>query len=185
MRWVVLRRLKRVLVEGCIPLFISDRLPHYRHALVQVFGRWVQPQRQGTRGRFPKPRLESIENLHYATVHKERENNRVVEVGRQVVLGDPTALWVKQINTVLVERMNLTLRHLVSRLKRRGLNFSKRREDLVRTHRGLHQRLAKPLPRRGTPKRWEQRTPAMAAGLTDHIWDMDALLRFRVPTVVR
>jgi hypothetical protein len=26
-----------------------------------------------------------------------------------------------------------------------------------------------------------QRTPAMAAGLTDHIWTMDELLSFRVP----
>ena len=32
-----------------------------------------------------------------------------------------------------------------------------------------------------TTKRWLQRTPAMAAGLTDHIWTMDELLSFRVP----
>jgi len=199
----VLGRLKAVLVEGCVPLFTSDQLPHYLRAILQVFGRRVQPARQGRRGCFPKPRWEPTENLHYATVHKERENNRVVAVTTQVVFGPPEALWarlkalgVKQINTAFVERMNLTLRHLVSRLKRRGLNFSKRREDLVwhlhlsvayyhfvRTHRSLRQRLAQPVPTRGTPKQWEQRTPAMAAGLTDHIWDMGELLRFRVPAV--
>jgi transposase-like protein/IS1 family transposase len=199
----VVRHLKAVLAEGCVPLFTSDQLPHYLQALLQIFGRWVQPKRKGTRGRFPKPRLEPPENLHYATVHKERESNRVVGVSRQVIFGSPAALWarlkalgVRKINTAFVERMNLSLRHLVSRLKRRGLNFSKRREDLgwhlhlsvayyhfVLPHRGLRRRLAQPVPTRGTPKQWEQRTPAMAAGLTDHVWDMCELLRFRVPAV--
>lgn len=199
----VLGRLKAVLVEGCVPLFTSDQLPHYLQALLQVFGHWVQPARQGTRGRFPKPRREPAADLHYATVHKEREGNHVVAVTTQVVLGQPEAVWVrlkalgvKKINTAFVERMNLTLRHLVSRLKRRGLNFSKRREDLVwhlhlsvayyhfvLPHRGLRQRLAEPVPTRGTPKQWAQRTPAMAAGLTDHVWAMHELLRFRVPSV--
>jgi hypothetical protein len=50
-------------------------------------------------------------------------------------------------------------------------------------HRGLRQRLAHPLPTKGSGslKRWVQRTPAMAAGITDHIWTMDELLSFRVP----
>jgi len=30
-------------------------------------------------------------------------------------------------------------------------------------------------------KRWTQRTPAMAEGLTDHIWSLKELLTFRVP----
>jgi len=29
--------------------------------------------------------------------------------------------------------------------------------------------------------RWVQRTPAIAAGLTDHVWTVDELLRYRVP----
>jgi hypothetical protein len=43
--------------------------------------------------------------------------------------------------------------------------------------------LAQPLPTKGSGslKLWLQRTPAMAAGLTDHIWMMDELLSFRVP----
>jgi IS1 family transposase len=199
----VLSCLKAVLVEACLPLFTSDQLPHYLQALLQVFGRWVQPVRQGTRGRFPQPRLEPTTDLQYATVHKEREGNCVVAVTTQVVLGQPAALWarlktlgVKKINTAFVERMNLTLRHLVSRLKRRGLNFSKRREDLVwhlhlsvayyplvLPHRGLRRRRAEPMPTHGTPKQWAQHTPAMAAGLTDHVWAMREFLRFRVPSV--
>ena len=38
-------------------------------------------------------------------------------------------------------------------------------------------------PTRGTgsPRRWQPRTPAMAAGLTDHVWTTDELLSYRVP----
>jgi hypothetical protein len=35
----------------------------------------------------------------------------------------------------------------------------------------------------GGRHKWQQRTPAMAAGLTDHVWTVDELLRYRVPPV--
>jgi len=203
----VLTLLKERLVAGCLPLFTSDQLPHYIRALLQVFGRWVQPARNGTRGRFPEPRREPPADLQYATVHKKRQGNRVVSVTTQVIFGQADELLTRlqasglghKINTSFVERMNLTLRHLVSRLKRRGLNFSKKREYLVwhlhlavayyhfvRPHRSLRCRLPQPMPTRGngSPKKWEPRTPAMAGGLTDHVWTMKELLTFRVPAVV-
>jgi len=33
----------------------------------------------------------------------------------------------------------------------------------------------------GSPKQWQPVTPAMAAGLTDHVWTMEELLSYRVP----
>ena len=33
----------------------------------------------------------------------------------------------------------------------------------------------------GTGRKWQERTPAMAAGLTDHRWTMGELLSYRVP----
>ncbi len=33
----------------------------------------------------------------------------------------------------------------------------------------------------GSGRKWRERTPAMAAGLTDRIWTLDELLRYRVP----
>jgi hypothetical protein len=33
----------------------------------------------------------------------------------------------------------------------------------------------------GSAKRWQPRTPAMAAGLTDHVWTLREMLLFRVP----
>jgi hypothetical protein len=36
--------------DDTIPLFTSDQLPAYRHALPHTYGEWYQPQRQGSRG---------------------------------------------------------------------------------------------------------------------------------------
>jgi hypothetical protein len=33
----------------------------------------------------------------------------------------------------------------------------------------------------GSAKRWQPQTPAMAAGLTDHVWTLREALLFRVP----
>ena len=50
-------------------------------------------------------------------------------------------------------------------------------------HDSLSQRLSVPQPTRGSgsPKKWQPVTPAMAAGLTDHVWTMEELLSYRVP----
>lgn len=203
----LLDRFKARLVEGCLPLLTSDQLSHYVQAILRVFGRWVQPERKGDRGRFPEPRLEPPEELQYATVNKKRRKGRVVSVTTEVIYGSPKAILARieaimpgsKINTSFVERMNLTLRHLVSRLRRRGLTFSKKRCYLewhlhlsvayyhfVRPHGSLRRRLPQPIPTRGngSPKKWEQHTPAMAGGLTDHVWTMKELLMFRVPSMV-
>jgi hypothetical protein len=70
-------------------------------------------------------------------------------------------------------------------------------EDGLRQQVGLYQvyynfclshiRLRQPVPqpeptnRTGSAKTWRPRTPAMAAGLTDHVWSLREVLRFRVP----
>jgi len=180
----------------------SDALPHYTQAILRVFGVWVQPVRKGNRGRYPKPRQVPPADLQYATVCKKRRRGRVVQVTTRIVYGRMKPVLARleplgqTINTSFVERFNLTLRHLVSRLHRKSLCFSKKREYLVwhvhlalayyhcgRVHASLRVRLPEPLPTRGTgsPKKWEQRTPAMAAGLTDHIWSMEELLKYHVP----
>jgi len=43
--------------DAHIPFFTSHQLPEYRRALLHAYGRWHQPQRQGNRGRYPKPLL--------------------------------------------------------------------------------------------------------------------------------
>jgi hypothetical protein len=50
-----------------------------------------------------------------------------------------------------------------------------------------HASLRQPLPQQvlphstGSAKQWRPRTPAMAAGLTDQVWSLREVLRFRVP----
>jgi IS1 family transposase len=201
----LLARLRARLVETCLPLLTSDSLPHYVGAILQAFGVWVQPPRKGNRGRFPKPRQVPPEDLNYATVHKKRKKGRVVSVTTKVVYGrmkDILALLEplgQTINTSFVERMNLTLRHLVSRLHRKSLCFSKKRQyltyhlhlalayyHLVLPHASLRVRLPQPIPTRGngSPKIWAPRTPAVAAGLTDHTWSLEELLMCHVPAKV-
>jgi len=102
----------------------------------------------------------------------------------------------QKINTSFVERVNLTLRLMVSRLHRKTLCFSKKREYLEyhlhlalayyhfsRHHASLRVELPEPIPTRGSgsSKKWQQRTSAMAAGLTDHRWSLRELLMCPVP----
>jgi len=91
----------------------------------------------------------------------------------------------------LVERVNLTLRQALAPLARQTSSFCKDREclrqrvvffqafyNVARPHMSLRQ----PVPlhertRRGAIyPRWQKRTPAMAAGLTDHVWTLRELL---------
>ena len=50
-------------------------------------------------------------------------------------------------------------------------------------HASLRVPLPQPLPTHGTgsAKQWQCSTPAMAAGLTDHVWTLREVLLFRVP----
>src|SRR5437667_268488 len=101
-----------------------------------------------------------------------------------------------QINTAFVERLNLTIRQHVAAVGRRVSTLCKG-EDGVRQQLALyhmyynfclpHTSLRQPLPRpepthgTGSAKRWQPQTPAMAAGLTDHVWTLREVLLFRVP----
>jgi IS1 family transposase len=191
--------------DGHIPFFTSDELPHYADALLEAYGTWYTPPRQGTRGRNPLPRKAPPPDLCYAVVVKERENGRVVNVTTRIVYGNEqqviAALKASPVSTTIntygVERNNLTIRQHSRRMGRKVNAFSKERDYLehqltlafayyhfVRPHRGLRQQLPEPLPTKGpraSYKKWRLVTPAMAAGLTDHVWNLDELLSFRVP----
>lgn len=181
--------------DGRPPLFTSDKLPAYVAALSANYSTPESPPIKRGRGRpRSEPRRVLEPELLYAQVDKRRENGRVVEVRRRIIFGAREAitqiLGDKQINTSYVERDNLTSRQSNGRLVRKTLSHSKtsyylqRHLDLedavfnfVRPHQSLRIRL--PRPRCG--RKWQQRTPAMAAGLTDHIWTLEELLSYRLP----
>jgi IS1 family transposase len=190
--------------DSHIPLFTSDPLPEYRNALLHTYGEWYQPQRQGSRGAYPKRRRRPLPDLLYAQVVNRRKDGRVVRVSTRVVFGTPEAVAAclvhspvsRTVNTSFVERDNLTQRQNNRRLTRRTNGFSKDLTwfekqlwlslayyHLVLPHASLQERLLTPEPTRGggSPRQWRPLTPAMAAGITDHVWTTSELLACRVP----
>jgi transposase-like protein/IS1 family transposase len=190
--------------DAHIPFFTSDQLPEYRTALLNTYGHWYQPPRRSNRGRLPNPRQKPDPDLVYAQVVKKREHGRVVEVSSKIVFGTPeqvaaclsTSPVSQTINTSFVERDNLTWRQSNRRLTRRSNGFSKDLTwfekqlwlasayyHLVLPHQSLRQPLTASEPTRGagSPRKWKPVTPAMAAGLTDHVWTTEELLSYRVP----
>src|SRR5262249_25455366 len=84
-------------------------------------------------------------------------------------------------------RVNLTIRQHVAAVGRRVMTLCKGEEGLHQQlvlyhgyynfclpHASLRQPLPQPLPTNGngSAKRWQPQTPAMAAGLTDHVWSL-------------
>src|SRR5205809_476753 len=93
-------------------------------------------------------------------------------------------------------RVNLTIRQHVAAVGRRVMTLCKGAEGLRQQlalyhvyynfclpHASVRVPLLQPEPTNGTgsTKRWRPRTPAMAAGLTDHVWTLREVLLFRVP----
>jgi IS1 family transposase len=198
----VVHQVAEVLAPGCMPLFLTDGFKEYTTALLTHYGHWVQPSRRQATGPAPKPRWLPLPGLLYAQVIKTVRRRRLVRVSHRVVFGTLEAVqqvlaacgW--QINTAFVERLNLSLRQHVAAIGRRVSTLCKGEEGLHQQlalyhvyynfclpHASLRQALPQPLPTHGTgsAKRWQPRTPAMAAGLTDHGWTLREVLLFRVP----
>ena len=99
-------------------------------------------------------------------------------------------------STAFIERLNLSFRQHVAAVGRRVTTLCKGEQGLHQQlalyhtyynfclpHASLRQPWPQPLPANGhsSAKRWQARTPAMAAGLTDHVWTLREVLCFRVP----
>jgi len=186
--------------DGCAPLFTSDKLPAYLSALIVNYSTPEPPLAKRGPGRPRKePKRVLDPALRYGQVDKRRAGGRVVEVRRRILLGTEADIVQilqadgcgSQINTSYVERDNLTSRQSNGRLVRKTLSHSKKKDFLqrqldledaifnfVRPHSALKIKLARP-GRHG--RKWKQRTPALVAGLTDHIWTLEELLSCRIP----
>jgi IS1 family transposase len=198
----VVHQLVQVLAPGCVPLFLTDGFKEYRPAILTHFGRWMQRERRQDKGPMPKPRWMPLPELLYAQVMKSYRRRRIVGVKHRVVFGTQLAIeqvlaacgWT--INTAFVERLNLDIRQRVAAIGRRVNTLCQGEASLrdqlilfqvyhnfVLPHASLRQPLPQPIPTNGTgsAKQWRPCTPAMAAGLTDHVWSLKEVLLYRVP----
>jgi IS1 family transposase len=198
----VVHQVVQVLAPGCVPLFLTDGFKEYTTALLTHFGQWVQPARRQTAGPRPQPRWMPLPELLYAQIVKSYRRRRIVGVTHRVVFG--TQLAIEQVlarygwtmNTSFVERLNLDIRQRVAAIGRRvntlcqgeaglrdQLALFQVYHNFVLPHASLRQPL--PLPEAtngsGAAKVWRPCTPAMAAGLTEHVWSLKEVLCYRVP----
>jgi IS1 family transposase len=198
----VVHQVVQVLAPGCVPLFLTDGFKAHTTALLTHYGQWIQPTRRRAQGPAPKLRWMPLPQLRYAQVVKTVRRRRLVRVCHRVVFGtldginQVLAAYGWQINTAFIERVNLSIRQHVAAVGRRVNTLCKGDDGLRQQlalyqtyhnfclpHASLRRPLAQPVPTNGTgsAKMWQPQTPAMAAGLTDHVWPLREVLLFRVP----
>lgn len=171
-------------------LLCVDGFSAYVGAVRSVFRVAVHTGRRG------RPRLVLPDTLLLAQVVKSHQGRRLVDVTRRVVFGTAEAVAAAiartkggaQINTSYIERLNATVRANLAPLTRRGRRLAHGTALLQSgmwlagtaynfcwVHESLRLRAI------GGRHKWQERTPAMAAGLTDHVWPMEELLHYCVP----
>ncbi len=146
-------------------------------------------------GKPGRPRLRLPDGFLLAQVVKSHKGRRLAEVTRRVVVGTEEAVarviaatrGGTQINTSSIERLNATFRAPRAPLVRRGRGIAHGTalvegglwlvgcaSNVCWAHESLRLRAS-------GGRKWQERTPAMAAGLTDHIWTLEEMLRYLVP----
>ena len=180
-------------VALCRRLLIAvDGLPHYMKAIRRAFR---TPDQQGQRCR---PKLIAWRGVFIGRVIK-RTAHGTLTIERQFLDGcrqQALALITASqgfsgvLNTAYIERLNATFRQRLAWLSRRSRMLIHQVETLEAgmyivgcfynfcdPHKSLRIKIALG----SFAHRWIQRTPALAAGLTDHIWSYQELLTYRLP----
>lgn len=196
----LVHQVTRVLAPHWASLFLTDGLHEYLTALLTHYGRWIHPERRQAKGPQPKPRWMPVPQLLYAQVGKRYRRRRLVGVTHRIIFGPAATIasilakrgW--QINTSFSERLNLDFRQHVAAIGRRVNTVCKHEAGLrqqlalfyayhnfVLPHTSVRVPLPEMIPGTASVKRGQQRTPAMAAGLTDRVWSLREVLICRVP----
>jgi len=162
------------------PAMASDGQGSYREAMVETWGQVPEYSGQGR----PPTRKQPQPGWQYLQVVKRRSGSRLTGITIKVVYGDPEEVCdLLGEHTAYVERTNLTSRQMNGRLVRKTLSYSKELEmlkascawedwvyNLTRSVKTLR------LEVNDSVRRWQPRSPAVVAGLTDHIWTVKELL---------
>jgi len=168
-----------------LELVTSDDYPAYETALLDAYGEEVATTATGRPSRKMIPEKVLPPGMNYATVEKRRKKGRVVAIVTRVVFGTMAAVQAalakskvsRRINTSFLERENATDRHHNARKVRKTYTFSKdwRVHEAMTYFTMYSDNFCWPvrtLNERDDGGHWRRRTPAMAAGLADHVWTM-------------
>jgi hypothetical protein len=162
------------------PAISSDGNDSYPEAMLDTWGKL--PDYSG-RGR-PPTRKQPHPEWKCLQVTKHRSGGRLIGITYRVVYGDSKEVCdLLGLNTAFVERTNLTSRQMNGRMVRKTLSFSKEAKmleascvwedwvyNLTRPVKSLRFEVNE------GRRRWQPRSAAMAAGLTDHVWTIEELL---------
>lgn len=172
-------------------LLTSDAYPVYEDAILHVYGTEVTTTPTGRVSKRMTVEKEPPPELTYATVEKRRRLGQVVEILVHLIFGTMKGLVQalkrskvsRRVNVSFLERYNATDRHKNARKVRRSYTFSKDWQ--------VHESMTyftiysynfcwsvRTLADRDDQGRPRQRSPAMAAGLTDHVWTMREWITF-------
>ena len=174
-------------------LVISDGFISYQTSFPEVFGRDYKVKTKSGRTKTIK-RIPL--GVAHAVVKKEYNGKRLIGVKTMIAYGTKKCvakglkrMGDEKINTSTIERSNLTNRSMNAYQVRRSSAFARRVEsrfslawwvttvlNFSRVSRGLRVKLEKLVGRR----LYQDRTPAMAAGIADCMWGTLELLRFAV-----
>ena len=166
-------------------LMTSDAYPVYEDAILHVYGVEVTTTPTGRASRRMVPRKVGPPGLTYATVEKRRRLGRVVQILVHLIFGTLATLAAalrrsevsRQVNVSFLERYHATDRHRNARKVRKTYTFSKElRVHVSMTYFTMFSYTfcwpVRTLADRAVRGRVRQRSPAMAAGLADHVWTM-------------
>jgi IS1 family transposase len=166
-------------------LMTSDAYSAYETAILAAYGQEVTTTPSGRESRRLEPGQVPPPDPNYAVVEKRREKGRVVEIVTRVVFGTMAAVLTalgqssasRWINVSFLERQNATDRHRNAREVRKAYTFSKGwqiHESMTYFSRYSYTFCwpVRTLAERDGMGRVRRRTPAMAAGLADHVWAM-------------
>lgn len=172
-------------------LMTSDEYKPYKKAVLNAYGKTLTPPPTGQRGRPQGSHRVPAEGLKYATVHKTRKKGRVVKIDLRTIFGSDAEVQAAievsavshTINTAFVERHNGTDRNRNARKVRKTYSFSKDWDvHNAMTYFTMYSYNfcwpVRTLRLQDRDDRWHSRTPAMAAGLTDHIWPLHEWLTY-------
>ncbi len=192
----LLHQVRRCSQKLCELLVCTDGWSAYPNSIRRAFRQKVK--RTAGRGRCA---LEVWPALHIGTVIKQTVKSRLKEVLRQMTHGSlDQALKLlarskggTMLNTSFIERFNATMRERLAAVTRKCRHAS---GNLHAFHTGMytgmyligctynlcwsHQTLSQPVEKGGFGRPC---TPAMASGLTDHLWTVQEVFTYKIAPV--